>query len=59
LFWWLGCRIYATAEGLKGSPMAETLREALAARGGAAQAVIIALMRAVMSFREDPFSAIR
>jgi hypothetical protein len=29
--WQLGCRVYATREGLKGSPTAEMLREALAA----------------------------
>jgi hypothetical protein len=27
--WRLGCRVYATPEGLKGSPTAEMLREAL------------------------------
>jgi hypothetical protein len=27
--WSLGCRVYATPEGLKGSPTAEMLREAL------------------------------
>jgi len=31
--WRLGCRVYATPEGLKGSPTAEMLREALVARG--------------------------
>jgi hypothetical protein len=30
--WRLGCRVYATPDGLKGSPTAEMLREALAAR---------------------------
>jgi hypothetical protein len=28
--WRLGCRVYATPEGLRGSPTAEMLREALA-----------------------------
>jgi hypothetical protein len=28
--WRLGCRVYATPEGLQGSPTAEMLREALA-----------------------------
>ena len=28
--WRLGCRVYATPEGLKGSPTTEMLREALA-----------------------------
>jgi hypothetical protein len=27
--WWLGCRVYPTPEGLKGSPTAEMLRQAL------------------------------
>jgi hypothetical protein len=31
--WRLGCRIYATAEGLRGSPTAEMLKDALS-RGG-------------------------
>jgi hypothetical protein len=30
--WRLGCRVYATREGMKGSPTAEMLREALATR---------------------------
>jgi len=30
--WRLGCRVYATPEGLKGSPTAEMLREALGTR---------------------------
>jgi hypothetical protein len=30
--WRLGCRVYATSEGLKGSPTAEMLREALETR---------------------------
>src|SRR5829696_4523961 len=30
--WRLGCRVYATAEGLKGSPTTEMLREALKRR---------------------------
>jgi len=30
--WRLGCRVYATPEGLKGSPTAEMLREALKRR---------------------------
>ena len=33
--WRLGCRIYGTPQGVMGSPTAEMLREALAARGGA------------------------
>ena len=33
--WRLGCRIYATPEGLKGSPTAEMLREALTNEGPA------------------------
>lgn len=33
--WRLGCRVYTTPEGLKGSPTAEMLREALAMRGEA------------------------
>jgi hypothetical protein len=33
--WRLGCRVYATPEGLKGSPTAEMLREALKTRGDA------------------------
>jgi hypothetical protein len=32
--WWLGCRVYATAEGLRGSPTAEMLKDALT-KGGA------------------------
>lgn len=32
--WRLGCRVYATPEGLRGSPTAEMLREALTTRGG-------------------------
>ena len=32
--WRLGCRVYATPQGLRGSPTAEMLREALM-RGGA------------------------
>jgi hypothetical protein len=32
--WPLGCRVYATAEGLRGSPTAEMCKEALT-RGGA------------------------
>jgi hypothetical protein len=32
--WRLGCRVYATPQGLKGSPTAEMLREALT-KGGA------------------------
>ncbi len=31
--WRLGCRVYATAEGLRGSPTAEMLKDALS-RGG-------------------------
>ena len=31
--WRLGCRVYATPEGLSGSPSAEMLREALKAKG--------------------------
>jgi hypothetical protein len=31
--WRLGCRIYATPEGLRGSPTTEMLREALS-KGG-------------------------
>jgi len=31
--WRLGCRIYATPEGLKGSPTTGMVREALATRG--------------------------
>ena len=30
--WRLGCRVYATSEGLKGSPTTEMLREALETR---------------------------
>lgn len=30
--WRLGCRVYATPEGLKGSPTAQMLREALETR---------------------------
>ena len=33
--WRLGCRVYATPEGLKGSPTAEMLREALMKEGSA------------------------
>jgi hypothetical protein len=33
--WRLGCRVYATPEGLRGYPTAEMVREALAARGDA------------------------
>lgn len=33
--WRLGCRVYATPEGLKGSPNIEMLREALAKEGAA------------------------
>ncbi len=33
--WRLGCRVYATPEGLKGSPTAEMLREALTDEGAA------------------------
>ena len=33
--WPLGCRVYATPEGLSGSPSAEMLREALKAKGAA------------------------
>jgi hypothetical protein len=32
--WRLGCRVYATPEGLRGSPTAEMLREALKTKGG-------------------------
>lgn len=32
--WRLGCRVYATPQGLRGSPTAEMLREALKAKGG-------------------------
>ena len=32
--WSLGCRVYATPEGLGGSPAAEMLREALRTKGG-------------------------
>jgi hypothetical protein len=31
--WQLGCRIYATPEGLRGSPTAEMLKEALTTTG--------------------------
>ena len=31
--WWLGCRLYATPEGLRGSPTTGMLREALAEGG--------------------------
>ncbi len=31
--WGLGCRVYATPEGLKGSPTAEMLRKALTKKG--------------------------
>ena len=30
--WWLGCRLYATPEGLKGYPTTKMLREALETR---------------------------
>jgi hypothetical protein len=33
--WQLGCRVYATPEGLIGSPTTEMLREALAKEGAA------------------------
>ncbi len=33
--WRLGCRVYATPEGLSGSPSAEMLREALKAKEAA------------------------
>jgi hypothetical protein len=33
--WRLGCRVYATPEGLRGSPTAEMLRGALKTRGAA------------------------
>jgi hypothetical protein len=33
--WRLGCRVYATPEGLRGSPTAEMLREALKTKGAA------------------------
>ncbi|MDQ3863750.1 MAG: thioredoxin family protein [Actinomycetota bacterium] len=33
--WRLGCRVYATPEGLEGSPTAEMLREALTKEGAA------------------------
>jgi hypothetical protein len=33
--WRLGCRVYATPEGLKGSPTTEMLREALMREGAA------------------------
>ena len=36
--WGLGCRIYATPEGLKGSPTAEMLRKALTTKKGNAHA---------------------
>ena len=32
--WRLGCRVYATPQGLRGSPTAEMFREALTTRGG-------------------------
>ncbi len=32
-YWRLGCRVYATPEGLKGSPTAEMLRKALTKKG--------------------------
>ncbi len=32
--WRLGCRVYATPEGLSGSPTADMFKEALATRGG-------------------------
>src|SRR5215211_9360032 len=35
----LGCRMYATREGLKGSPTAEMVREALAKRDGGGEKV--------------------
>ena len=31
--WRLGCRVYATPEGLKGSPTVEMIREALTKKG--------------------------
>jgi hypothetical protein len=34
-YWRLGCRVYATPEGLSGSPSAEMLREALKRKGAA------------------------
>ena len=33
--WRLGCRVYETPEGLRGSPTAEMLREALKTKGAA------------------------
>ena len=33
--WRLGCRVYATPEGLRGSPTVEMLREALTKEGAA------------------------
>ena len=33
--WRLGCRVYATPEGLKGSPTTEMLRKALTKEGAA------------------------
>jgi hypothetical protein len=33
--WRVGCRVYATPEGLRGSPTAEMLREALKTKGAA------------------------
>jgi hypothetical protein len=33
--WRLGCRVYATPEGLSGSPTAEMIREALKTKGAA------------------------
>ena len=33
--WWLGCRIYATPEGLKGSPTVGMLKQALTTKGAA------------------------
>jgi hypothetical protein len=33
--WRLGCRVYATPDGLRGSPSAEMLREALKTKGAA------------------------
>ncbi len=33
--WRLGCRVYATPEGLRGSPTAEMFKEALMSKGAA------------------------
>jgi hypothetical protein len=35
--WRLGCRVYATPQGLRGSPTTEMLREALKTKGGITQ----------------------